>query len=131
MSCVSLTMLQFNNVFFLLAVAQSVRASGSNLSYVFRPFFWSSPKSGQKKGLNLSEDLFFGLHLSHLVFIFQSKFLATRLPFPPFRKSCARHWNRGRQAISLGPYPARDLKDPSEIPYVTSGSRWPGNQILL
>ena len=38
---------------------------------------------------------------------------------------------QGRQAISLGLYPARDLKHPSEIPYVTSGSRWPRNQILL
>ena len=28
-----------------------------------RLFFWSSPNFGQKIGLNLSEDLFFGLHL--------------------------------------------------------------------
>ena len=47
-------------------------------------FFWSSPKSGQTNGLNLSENLFFclhlfGLHLSHLVFIYLFKFLATRL----------------------------------------------------
>ena len=27
-----------------------------------RPFFWSSPNFGPKSGLNLSEDLFFGLH---------------------------------------------------------------------
>ena len=37
-------------------------------------------------------------------------------PGPPFRKSCVRHWNRGQQSVSLGPYPARDLKHPSEIP---------------
>ena len=98
-------------------------------------FFWSSPKSGQKNGLNLSENLCF-LFSSFWSSCFSSGFylpfqISGYAPGPSFRKSCVRHYNRGRQLISLGLYPARDLKHPSEIPYVTSESRWPRHQILL
>ena len=103
------------------------------------PFFWSSPKSGQKDWI--WEKTFFVIFI-FLFIIFQIRFLLYLLfqisgyaPGPPFENpACATRTasaTRGQQPISLGQYPARDLKHPSKIPYVTTGSRWLRNQILL
>ena len=69
-----------------------------------------------------------------LVLIFLIRFLSTFSNFglctwPPLSKILRPPLEQG-SAIYI-PYPARDLKHPSEIPNVTSGSRWPHNQILL
>ena len=88
-------------------------------------------KSGKKNGLNLSDDLFLWSSSFSSGFYPPFQIFGYAPPLPPFRKSCIRHGNRSRQAISLGPYPACDLKDLFEIPIVTSGNRWPRYQILL
>ena len=69
-----------------------------------------------------------------LVFIFLIRFLSTFSNFglctwPPLSKILRPPLEQG--SATYIPYPAHDLKHPSEIPNMTSGSRWPRNQILL
>ena len=76
-------------------------------------------KSGQTNGLNLSENLFFclhlfGLHLSHLVFIYLFKFLATRLT--PLSKILRTPLEQGSATYILwavsGPRSQTSIRDP-------------------
>ena len=99
------------------------------------PPLWNlGKKSGQKNGLNLNENLFFVFMF--LVFIFLIWFLSafsnfwlhawpplSKIPLTPLKQGLATYipW-----AVS-GPRFQTSIRDP----YVTSGSRWLRNQILL